>query len=294
MGGLFEGCTAAGWNPIGATPWNCSDTPAHPGCLSSSVYPDCAAINDDPLFTGSSGEYYIDPDGDVATIAPYQVHCDMVTAGGGWTLAGIISSGDGIASATGCPSNIHWDYSDGNWTNTATLAPGVFTTTEDHKYASWSNVPYTDMLIEETVAGVLGYKAWAVGANSSLSGMFGGGCSTLASTPLASGGTISSDNAAIYTNVLKRNCTCDLVNNDDVCRLWGNSPTNPDGQLVNGGWGLGIDGDTGACSWDSEARPSRGGWTNQYYPSAVHYTGGHMWSSTHEDVGDFAARIYVR
>jgi hypothetical protein len=290
--GGFEGCTATGWGPLGGDAWSCDTQPSHPGCVSSSDYASCAAIRDDRDFDGTSGEYWIDPDSGGAA-APFRVWCEMEAAGGGWTLAGIVSSGDGIAG-NGCPASLHWEYADARWTDTSVLNDSVFDGDADRKYRSWSAVPLTALMVEETVGAASGYKAWSVGAFSSLSQLFGGGCTTLASAPLAVGGTISADNAVIYTDLLRRNCNCDLVNNDDVCRLWGNSPNNPEGSRYNGGYGLGVDGDTGSCSYDSEARPSRGGWTNQSYPTMTYYTGGLVWGSGGTNVGAFVGRVYVR
>lgn len=288
----FEGCTATGWGPLGGGAWSCVTQPSHAGCVSSSEYASCAEIHDDRDFNGTSGAYWIDPDGSGAG-TPFRVWCEMEAAGGGWTLAGVISSADGIAG-NGCPASLHWEYADARWTDTSVLNDSAFDGDVDRKFRSWSSLPMSALMVEETVAGATGYKAWSVGAFSSLSQLFGGTCTTLASAPLALGGTVSSNNAVIYTDLLRRNCTCDLVNNDDVCRLWGNSPNNPEGSRYNGGYGLGVDGDTGSCSYDSEARPSRGGWTNQTYPTMTYYTGGLVWGSGGTDVGAFVGRVYVR
>lgn len=66
--------------------WNCSATPSHPGCATSSQYHTCKEILADPAFNGSSGLYWINPYGPNSGIPPLQVYCEMVADGGGWTL----------------------------------------------------------------------------------------------------------------------------------------------------------------------------------------------------------------
>ena len=289
----FQGCTPTGWIDFNGSPeWSCATQSTHAGCVSSSDYTSCQDILSDPFFSGGSGAYFIDPDGPGANASPFDVWCDMDTAAGGWTLAGIISSQDGMGAASGCPAELHWRNLDARWEDTTTLNSGAFTDAVDRKFESWSAMSFSDILIVEDVAGVVGHKAWSVGAQASLSAMFGGSCSTLASSALSSGGTISNNNAVIYSADLKVNCS--PGDNDDV-RLYGSSPGNSDGVLTNGAWGFGVDGDTGSCDYDSEARPSRGGWTNQYHANYFYYTGGSVWSDGGGiDVGTFAGRIYVR
>lgn len=56
---------------------------------------------------------------------------DMTTAGGGWTLVGIISSGGGI-SAMSC--DLNWNYDNQHWTSkTTVLNADSFDAAKDHK-----------------------------------------------------------------------------------------------------------------------------------------------------------------
>ena len=241
----------------------------------------------------TSGTYTIDPNGGSIADA-FKVHCEMSLGGGGWTLVAVISSFDGIASMT---CNLNWDYKDSRWVDSKVLNAASFEETKDHKYASYSSLAFGEFLMHEKVAKKAGYKYWAVGSQASFSAMMKGSCSTLATKAKGYGGTISSDNALIYANNLLRNCNSDYTHKNDLSRLHGNSPANPNGTCYNGGWGLGVDGDVPACSWESEARPQIGGWTTQCYPQTGFYSGGEFCGAgckKHHDAGTFVGKLYVR
>ena len=123
--------------------------------------------------------------------------------------------------------------------------------------------------------------------------MMNEGCQTLANSHFAQGGAISPSNALIYSNNLVRNCNSDYINGDDVSRLHGNSPNNPDGLCYNGGWGLGVAGDN-HCGYSMEARPQKGGWSNQCYGKQHFYVGGNVWQPGGISEGHFYGHLYVR
>ena len=261
-----------------------------PGETAASAAASCQAILE-ALPEAKSGPYWLDPLGDGPA---FRTWCEMEAGGGGWTLVSVISSKDGVASMS---CDLNWDYKDARWTDASVLNETSFDDDKDHKYQSYSTLAFDELLIHETVAGQIGWKRWNVGAQSSFDTMMSGDCTTLAASPSGSAGTISPDNAVVYSDNLLRNCVSDPVNKDDLSRLFGNSPNNPQGDCINGGWGLGVDGDVPACSWESEARPQTGGWSTQCYPFTGFYSGGEMCGagcSAHHDAGTFVGRLFVR
>lgn len=80
---------------------NCS-TPGDDDCDGTTnencLYPTCKTIRDaNP--GADSGVYAIDPDGDGNIFQPFEVYCDMVTAGGGWTVLEKSPYGNAIGKA---------------------------------------------------------------------------------------------------------------------------------------------------------------------------------------------------
>lgn len=83
--------------------------------------------------TAESGEYVIDPDGPGGN-EPYAVFCDMVTAGGGWTLA---------LKVDGRRSDSQFFHDSGQWTSSTPLNPTShrFDDLTEAKLQSYNDLP---------------------------------------------------------------------------------------------------------------------------------------------------------
>ena len=115
----------------------------------------CAALDCDDLHatrpTLTNGTYYIDP---TLSGTGYQARCEMSLADGGWTL---------IATQS---------WSGSSWTSSSVRSATLFgslSTTADYKGPAWNNLPFTDILFENTLkyaayegvnTGITAYYAW--------------------------------------------------------------------------------------------------------------------------------------
>ena len=114
--------------------------------------------------TSTDGLYWL-TDG----MTPYQVHCDMTTAGGGWTLA---MKADGRLST--------FVYSASYWTAANTLSPGALA--EDRteaKYVSFNTLAGTQLLakVESGIPSPVRTQVFALPATQTLLATFQGGYS---------------------------------------------------------------------------------------------------------------------
>lgn len=92
----------------------------------------CAQLLADGWSVGD-GVYWLQP----ASSAPYEVHCDMTTDGGGWTLVATISD-DGVDTWT-------WTGRERFGASPAALG-SASTPTVDHQSAAYGELPFTDLL----------------------------------------------------------------------------------------------------------------------------------------------------
>lgn len=110
-------------------------------------------------------------------------YCDMTTAGGGWTLTGLIER----ASDGGYADN-YWFRNSGKWTDATFTHPSMTSITysdynNDAKSATWTNLGGTSLMMQcSGVPGVYGYAD--IGSFSSLSNFF----TTSAALPVTSNG----------------------------------------------------------------------------------------------------------
>lgn len=83
-----------------------------------------------------SDVYWIDPDLDRGP--PFEVHCDMTTAGGGWTLVAKIAASDGVD---------RWGWDAAAYRRGAPFGDATTLAPTDAKSAAYAEVPGTELLI---------------------------------------------------------------------------------------------------------------------------------------------------
>jgi len=132
--GDMQVCDGSNWRALVA--WNCASSPSHAGCVSSSTYTSCKAIRNDPNFSGSSGEYFIDTDGLGSAYSPFKTYCDMTTDGGGYTL--VLHLLNPTSQLSGASRNTFW--ADGM--NLSGWAQQTFSSmsTTDYGFAGWNRL----------------------------------------------------------------------------------------------------------------------------------------------------------
>ncbi|MFO0624665.1 MAG: fibrinogen-like YCDxxxxGGGW domain-containing protein [Polyangiales bacterium] len=121
--------------------------------------PSCLAIRN-ANGNAPSGTYAIDPDG-AGGAAPFNVYCDMVSSGGGWTLVMMTAN-----------SGTTFGYDAAAWTTTSTVNPGVTdpSMNVDVKSPAFNTVPLSAMrfcmgaltgCLNETVSGASAREVFA-------------------------------------------------------------------------------------------------------------------------------------
>jgi hypothetical protein len=157
----------------------------------------------------TTGRYLIDPDGS-SSGTPFEVHCEMSTAGGGWTLVATLSNVDGVRNWS--------DFSavGGNaWLEAAPLVGDTPELGQDYKSRAYGALAAQDLLIL-TDKGVWG--TWTGLGDQPLLKRISGQASSCTSssssgTPLALTGSSSSHlTQSLIINATDGNNSCCALN----------------------------------------------------------------------------------
>jgi hypothetical protein len=92
-------------------------------------------------FSSGNGLYWVDPDTDGDTTNAYQVHCDMTTDGGGWTLVATLSNTDGVRSWS------HTSPQFSAWLDNTSLAAATPSLTNDYKSRAYGELNGTHLML---------------------------------------------------------------------------------------------------------------------------------------------------
>ncbi|MBI4705675.1 MAG: hypothetical protein HY744_31675, partial [Deltaproteobacteria bacterium] len=132
------------------------------------------------------GAYSIDVDGD-GPKKPFDVRCDMTTAGGGWALALNLDTSDG---------HVMW-WDEPLWTNAALYGSVQNALTQDHKSEAWNSLSgATELLLMIHEQGLVrGFKRFTKADGKTMYDVFQSGDNTLLGT-----GVLGADTAQLWPN----------------------------------------------------------------------------------------------
>lgn len=214
--------------------------PTEPGQSQGSSMLSCAHILR-AAPASPSGQYWLDPTGG-ATDDAYLAHCDMSTAGGGWSMVMNLDTSDG---------HVLW-WANDLWTNGQAYGSVETPFDGDHVSPAWSNLNGADeiLVVVHDQGSVVGWKQFAKSNGDTMLTHMNGGDNTLIASSVIAADTSSINtiehlvrsSTALYANRCKGpsgtpgSCTAGSVSSPDGDRL-GSVESSPNADNTGGGLG---------------------------------------------------------